>query len=494
MKRISPRNTTKTSKQNKHLTTIMKANKFVAGLLALSAAPFASAATFEVTGATAFRRATIEAVEALFNNDPLNAPFAFAHNRTAGAADYINADFITFKGTLTGYGATTIRCSFNGSIEGLRALAQPGQSGVDGTDGDAFYILESAVTITPTAAGANQIIPGIDVGNPGSNALLNRAEAEMAFSDTDVAISPYNSALFQTIGSPGGLVFSLINSEGGGITNITSQQYNSLLANGVMKKSLFTGLAADATKLVFCSGRNDGSGTRSSYLAEMGYGVANPVQQYLVVRSSGNQILALQAVPAGGTNDITPLTAPVDLGTTSDIAIYHNAGNTVTQLKTSKSTVWGLDQAGNGGAFSGSVLRGHFGLDGNSVRIFDANGANLYDGTPQTDISMVTWITFNDAITARTAGAAICAFNGVSLAGTGDVLTAADLEKVVRGNYTAWNFQQFYYKTGASQTVIDLYTSIHGSVAGGNLGVAGVPSIAFQVGRSEDGGVINDVE
>jgi hypothetical protein len=297
-------------------------------------------------------------------------------------------------------------------------------------------------------------------------------------------------------GSPGGLVFALVASEGSGLSNITSQQYNSLLANGRMPKSLFTGLSADQSKLVFCTGRNDGSGTRSSYLAEMGYGVANPVQQYLVVGSTGNQITAIQVVPAGGTNDTdgNPNNG-VQLNPATDIASFdadQSGGYTqVTQLFTSKSTVWGQDQAGNGGAFSGSVLRGHLALDGDSVRVFDADGFNEFGGVPQTDISLVSWISLNDAITARTGGATICAFNGVTLDVTGNVLTAADREKIVRGNYTAWNFQKFYYLNGADANTISLYTSIFNSVAGGNLGVAGIKNTDFKVGRPLDGGTIN---
>jgi hypothetical protein len=471
----------------------MKANKVLAGLLALSASPLASAATFEVTGATAFRRATIEAIEDLF--DTSGVDFAFAHNRST-ATDYINADFITFKGTITGLGPTVVRCSFNGSIEGLRALAQPGQSGIDGTDGDAWYIKESSVTATPTADGTNQIISGIDVGNPGANANLDRAEAEMAFSDTDVAISPYDPAIMVG-GSPGGLVFSLVASEGAGFSNVTTQQYNSLLSNGRMPKSLFTGLSEDQGKLVFCTGRNDGSGTRSSYLAEMGYGVANPVQQYLVVGSSGNEITALQVVPAGGTNDSdgNPSNG-VQLDPELDIANFDavpgGSFNQVTQLFTSKSTVWGQDQEGNGGAFSGSVLRGHLALNGASVRVFDAEGFNLFDGVPQQNISMVSWISLNDAITARDGGATICSFNGVTLdVNPGKVLSAADRQKIVNGNYTAWNFQKFYYLDGADANTISLYTSIFNSVAGGNLGVAGIKNTEFKVGRPLDGGTIN---
>lgn len=491
MKRLSPRYTTKTRIHTKQHTTIMKANKFIAGLLALSAAPLASAATFEITGATAFRRATIEAVNALYVNSAL--PYSLGHNKSA-ATDFINADFLTFQGTISGLGATTVRLSFNGSIEGLRAIAQPGQSGVDGTNGDAYYIKDSSVTITPALNGAVNANQFITVNaDPSTDTDMDRAVAEMAFSDTDVAISPYNPALF-TGGSPGVLVFSLVSNDGSGITNVTTQQYNSLLKNGFMSKSLFTGLSEDQSKLVFCTGRNDGSGTRSSYLAEMGFGVAKPVQQYLVVSSTPDQVRALQAVPAGGTNDSNGIQSDgVQLPSGSDIKNFNDFVAPIEQLFTSKSTVWGQDVDGNGGAFSGSLLRGHMAMKGDAVRVFDAEGFDQF-GATISGVSLITWVSLNDAITARDGGANICAFNGVSLTvNPGKVLSAADKQKVYNGNYTAWNFQKFYRRPSADANTVTLYNSVFSSVANGNLGVAGLKNTDMKVGRPLDGGVINPI-
>lgn len=469
----------------KHTNRTMKSPKFLTGLLALAFASPAFGLTFEITGATAFRRATIESISALYAAN--GGTWRFVHNR-ATAADYLNADFITYEGTITGLpGTTVIRCAFNGSVEGLRAIAQPGS-------GDASYFKLSALTIPATVAGANQF-------NVSTSGNVETAQAEMAFSDTDVSISPYAaSSQFGFGSSPGVVVFGLVVSEGCPITNVTTQQYNSLLKNGYVPLSNFTGVATDTSK-VFCTGRNDGSGTRSSYLSEMGYGVANPVNQFLVVGSNGNQITALQKVPVNGTNDIDPLTAGVQLDPATDIASFDQvpggAFNQVTQLTTSLSTVWGQNIAGNGGAFSGSVLRGHLALDGDSVTVFDEDGYNLF-GTPQINIGMVSWVSLNDAVTARINGATLAGFNGVSLAVTDAdpepggtfIMTAADKAKIYRGAYSAWNFQKFYYRTGSSAETVTLYNSIFTSVAS-NLGAAGLKNIDMKVGRTDDGGIIN---
>lgn len=475
---------------NNHYTIIMKANKYIAGFLALFAVQSASALTFEITGATAFRRATIESVFKLYDLATGNPVFRYVANN----ATYYNSDFITFEGTVDGLpGTTIIRCSFNGSIEGLRALAQPGTSGAT-SNGNAYYFKTSALSATAVAAGAGTVISA-SVASPSATPELERAEAEMAFSDTDVAISPYFAAAM-TGSSPGAVVFAVCSSDGSGITNVTAQQYNSLLTSGYIKKSFFTGNPLD-TALVFIIGRNDGSGTRSSYLAEMGYGVANPVNQYLVIsRTSTNTstgvTTAIQAVPAGGVNDTDPVTAGVQLP--ADLQAWVTAGNTVTQGTANASVVWGQDQNGNGGASSGSALTLTLAQTGPSVRVFDGNGANLFGGTPQTNISTVTWISVNDAITARTGGANLCSFNGVALDLTGNVMTSADQAKVTNGAYSAWNFQQFYYKDGASTETVDLYNSLFTLIESGSLGVAGIKNSSFNIGRSEDGGVINPFE
>lgn len=462
----------------------MKANKYIAGFLALFAAQAASAATFEITGATAFRAATIESIKALYTAS--GQPFRFSHNATT-EAKFNGADVITFEGTITGAGLganTVVRCSFNGSIEGLRAMAQPGQTGIEGSNGDpSFLKLSTAQTEAATLGGTNIE----NVANSGGN--IERALAEMAFSDTDKAISPY--AGNDMVGaSPGIAVFGLVVSEGAsGITNVTAANYNSLLTNGFVRMSQLTGNSAHDGRKVFCTGRNDGSGTRSSYLTEMGYGAANPVQQYLVVSQNGNQIKAIQNVPVNGTNDSDPITSGVQLPSGSDIKAFDDGPETITQLTTSLSTVWGQNVAGNGGAFSGSVLRGHLALDGDSVTVFDVDGVDFF-GEPQTDIGLVSWISLNDAKEAVANGATLAAFDGVGLTFTSGALTTLDKEKIYNGQYTPWNFQQFYRRFVQDANTGVLYNLIFAAIPN-NLATAGLRNIDMKVGRGGDGGVIN---
>jgi hypothetical protein len=468
---LTPTNNKNTSQQNH----TMKLNKSVLGLLAGSALiSSASAATFEITGATAFRSSTLQSIRALYIAS--GQAFRFGHDG-ANEGAYTGANYVTFEGTINGIpGTTVIRCSFNGSIEGLRALA-------DSPTHDPNFLKLSALTEAAIVGGTNQEA----ISTSGN---LETAQAEMAFSDVDKALSPYAANTTLTGDSVGVVVFGIVASEGASaITNVTSAQYRSLLFNGYMPLSYFTGVAADDNRLIFCTGRNDGSGTRTSYMTEVGFGVTNTVQQFLVIGSEVNQITALQTVPQGGVN--------ADLSGT-DLDGFDAQPNTagtqaITQLATSASTVWGQDLPGNGGAFSGSVLRGHLGLDGDSVNVFDADGFNLF-GTPRTNIGLVSYISLNDAVSARTAGATICSFNGVSLAvnGPSNTMTDADKSKVYEGNYTAWNFQQFYRKTTADANTISLYNSLAAAIPG-TLGSAGLAKTAMQCARSADGGIINPI-
>lgn len=461
----------------------MKSSKLITGLFAATALVTQSyGAVFEITGATAFRKATIQSIHSMYVAS--GQPFRFAHNKAS--ADYENADLITFEGTVnvSGLGPNTvIRCSFNGSIEGLRAIAESPTHDPD-------FVKLSALTVTPAVGGANQPLTLVDNKVPAEH--LEKAEAEIAFSDTNKAISPYAAyPMAPTSASVGVVVFSMLASDGSTLENVTTQQYNSLLENGIVPKSMFTGDPTDLDKFVVCTGRNDGSGTRSSYLAEMGWGVANPVQQFLVVGESStlDRFTAIQRVPAGGVN----IPAGSDLAN-FDVDPDSAGHQAASALATSASTVWGQDVDGNGGAFSGSVLRGHMLRKGTGVRVFDVDGSDLYGEDVQADL--VTWLSLNDAVTARNGGAKILAFNGVKLndiATSGSSMSTADRNKVYYGAYTAWNFQQMVRRTTADAATVTLYNEIKNAIPS-NLANAGLTIPSMQVLRALDGGPISPKE
>jgi len=254
---------------------------------------------------------------------------------------------------------------------------------------------------------------------------------------------------------------------------------------------MFTGNASDTTN-VFLTGRNDGSGTRTTYMAETGVGITTEIKQYITVDSSSTALEAIQLVPAGGVNDSDSITNGIQLPTGSDIKAYVDGGQSVTQLVANASTVWGQDTAGNGGYSSGSTLRTDMGKTGASgVTVFDAAGADAFGAPVRVDL--VTWLSLNDAVTARGNGAIFCAYNGVKLddiAASGSTMSVADKAKVANGLYTAWGYQQMYRRgditTGDAVTV---YNGIKTNIAS-NLAAAGIAIADMNVNRSFDGGTV----
>jgi hypothetical protein len=272
----------------------------------------------------------------------------------------------------------------------------------------------------------------------------------------------------------------MMTNDGSPITNVTAQQFRALAAAGLQPLSMFTGNASDATN-VFLTGRNDGSGTRTTYLAETGAGITTLIKQYLVVDSTSTAIKAIQEVPAGGVNN--PFHA--------DMTAYVNGGGNITQLAANASTVWGQNVDGNGGYSSGSTLRTDMGKTGASgVTVFSAGGNNTYGETVRADL--VTWLSLNDAVNARAAGAIVCGYNGVKLDGfsSNGTMSADDKAKVTNGLYTAWSYQQMYRRNditaGDAKTVYDAIKSNIGA----NLAAAGIPTGDMAAFRSFDGGTV----
>lgn len=435
----------------------MKPTTFIAGLSALALATTANAdVTVNVTGATAFRAASLLSIKAKYVAS--GQPFKFAHDQaTAGGTTFSGATRAIFIGTFPGVsGTTTIRCCFTGSVEGVRALV-PVADPLPPT----YY--QSTLLGATTA-----IVGGAELANQGSTGAAS-ATSHIAFSDVSKAVTPFASLPLQPSNSAAGvIVFTMATNEGSAVTNVTTQQFRALLTGGFQPLSMFTGNAAD-TSNVFATGRNDGSGTRSVYLAETGFGVANAVKQYVTNVSTSTALTTIQLVPAGGLN------TPALPG----------------QSAANASTVWGQDIGGNGGYNSGSTLRTDMGKTGTAVTVLDDNGDDSFGAPVRADL--VTWLSVNDAVTARNNGAIFCGYNGVKLDGiaaSGTALSAADKAKVTEGSYTAWSYEQMYRRNDiTSGDIVTVYDGIKASIPA-NLGAAGIALTDMKVGRPFDGGVV----
>lgn len=435
----------------------MKPNAFITGLSVLALATTAYAdVDVTVTGATAFRAATLASIKAKYVAS--GAAFKFAHDQTSsGGTVYTGATRAIFIGTFPGVtGTTTIRCCFTGSVEGIRALTSV-------TDPLPPTYYQTALLASTTA-----IVGGAELANQGTTGAAV-ATSDIAFSDVTKASTPYaNEAMLPATPAAGVIVFTMLTNEGSTIANVTAQQFRALMTKGNQPLSLFTGVAADVSN-VFATGRNDGSGTRTTYLAETGYGISNTVKQYVTIASTSTALGTIQLVPAGGVNS-PPLTG---------------------QLVANASTVWGQNVDGNGGYNSGSTLRTDMGKTGASVTVLDEAGADAYGAPVRADL--VTFLSLSDAVSARGNGAIFCGYDGVKLDGiaaSGSSMSAADKAKVTNGSYTAWGYENMYRRsTITSGDKLAVYDGIKAAIPS-NLGSAGVALSDMNVGRETDGGTV----
>ena len=393
-----------------------------------------------ITGASAFRQATLRTIKAKFDSaGALGTSYSFAHDKSAGGTNYDGSTRSVWKGTFPGVaGTTTIRCNFTGSVEGIRAVALGGSY-------NETYLTDAALT----AAGENG----------SKTSPTSQMEAKFAFSDVRQSSTPITSPVLSP-GDPrvGVVTFTMLANQSAPVdlTNVTAQQARALLSQGYQPLSLFTGKTGDENdNYVFAVGRNDGSGTRTLYLAEIGYGITNPVNQYVATSAAGDAVNTIQLTPAG--------------------SAY-------------KSTVWGYDMDGNGGYASGSNVRDDMGRTTDSVTVLDAQGSELLAGSP---VYLLTWLSTGDAKTAVANGARTLAYNGVSVDPANAPLSAEDQLKVTTGQYTAWGYENLYYNGSLSSDENTVYSEIVAGIPSliGSSG-AGIPMSAMAVSRSDDGGTV----
>jgi hypothetical protein len=419
----------------------MNIKHLVAGAMALAVTSSAMAqTTITVTGATAFRQATVRAIYDAYNsvspglNGLANASFNVAYDFTGNnLSQLIASNRATFRGTFPGIsGTTVIQTSFNGSAEGLNAIA--------GNNNPSFLTV-AAVTNSGTFQG-------------GTTNLTENKRPKFSFSDVYQSSTPVDNEVLNPVGASavGVVTFAMIANEGAPAnwTNVTFQQARALWSQGIQRLRLFTGVTNDTTR-VFATGRNDGSGTRASYLSEWQYGVAETVQQYITLNAAAGTnatgIIGITAVPEDGRGQGTPF----DTGSTNNA-----------------STLWGNTTVGNGGFSSSSALRTVMGLPSTNVTVWD--GAD--DSEPvleNANILLLTWLSTADSVQAAAAGAKILAYNGVQvtpLASTnpanylGKGFNEADFNKIARGTYSAWNYQHLYYSGSLSPNETLWYNSM----------------------------------
>jgi hypothetical protein len=365
-----------------------------------------------LTGATAFRAASNNTLLQLLGGVGVTQ-YAFT-----GTQGLDGSNRAIFKGTI---GSThyIVRTSWSGSTAGIRDLA----------DASAIQFLTVDNTMSTS---------GINLGATGQPApTFENAVARWAFSDVDKLLSTRPNAPLG--GGPVGVVpFMFIMGEGGsGMNNMTDQVHNALWSQGQLS-AVFLGGDPDLT--VLATGRNDGSGTRATILAETGYGAFTRLIQY-------------------------------------------NATFTGDRLTGSLGAVSEFDNEGNGGHGSNSGVRDLLTRD-NSTMTFDGE---------EVDAVFCSYLTISDALSATGyneatgewtpgdgEGAIPMTYNGVRYSEA----------NVKNGAYTLWGYQQLYQGVSATSVENTFDAALRAAVPA-NMGTAGIPIPDMNVTRfGGDGGVV----
>jgi hypothetical protein len=242
----------------------------------------ATATHIYITGSTAFRGATIKAIEAC-----LSPGFNYAaYKESASFAPYVTArqtaGYINYYGNLAADGAcVVIKCAWSGSEAGYQDVVK---------------------CTTQKEGFMDDTIGGFGVANIDSTAAVpNTSDShavDIAMSDTSQPFSKpaSRSPVIANICKAGIIPFVWVknaqtaadisaNADYNDLVNVTHPQLRVAIQTG-SKLSLFTG-KPDQNKYVYVAGRDNNSGTRANALLDLGYPVTQPVGQTIIGGATG---------------------------------------------------------------------------------------------------------------------------------------------------------------------------------------------------------------
>ncbi|MBE2282454.1 MAG: hypothetical protein IAE77_03210 [Prosthecobacter sp.] len=403
--------------------------KYSAIALALFTAQQTSAVDIVVTGSTAFRSSTHNAIINMMGGAP-SVRIAHSH-----ASSLSSANQSTFKGSIPGItGDVYVFCSWSGSATGVIAVA--GTTPVSVVPAATV----DAVTLGTTQAGAaasttkTPRIAFSDVYKESTSA------ASASLTNQNMAVIPFRFLRNRVdAGDPNGNNAAIAQ-----FTNVTAQHFRAVYGNSSQPLSLFTGDPNHFT-LVLPMGRDNGSGTRITVMAETKYGIGTPVVQWKGLSTTGS---------AGS-------------GTLNSAQIWAVGDGTGSTL------------AGNGGYSSGGTLVTNLGLTSNNFTGYDSDGVTEAIG-PGEEVIILGYAGLSDASAAITSGAIALKYEGF------DYSAAA----VQNGQYTLWGYLHAYYPTlNADETTFKNAVATQFSNAG-TLGSNGITLSSMNVSRQTDGAVV----
>ena len=274
----------------------MKASKLIlASFLALAAVVNMASAqvVIRITGSTAYRSATYQAIQ-----DTLNAGFTVGW---VGTGTLSGATEAIFHGTTkTTNIAVTIKTGFSGSVGGVFSLTKG--NGIPDPTASPAITAGFLVDGTPTSVlpGTANVPATFEV--PAAPAAADKAGfPNVALSDSFQSSTPDKTpTLTDTIVGVVPFEWARNNGSPATITNVTNQLGNAVLNLGSLPQYQFDNGAA-ATP-IFVTGRNFDSGTRLCAFAETGFGINNPPSQLDSTQATANHIAGGAWVAGAGGN------------------------------------------------------------------------------------------------------------------------------------------------------------------------------------------------
>lgn len=379
-------------------------SKLLTALTLLASVQMASAYDVVITGSTAARTTTL-------NTLLLNTFDAAPSYIWTGDADFTKSSKALFTGNIGGT-AARVMCSWSGSATGIQDVAQQNN----------IVVIDPSTTITSN----------IFVDSPATTT----AKPQFAMSDVFQASTAFTSpALVNTnafvvefvfIANPG--------SATAGITNMTPQLMNKLYTapQGVLR-SYITGNSAH-TEYVLGTGRDSGSGTRVTALAETGYGVTTAVQNWRLKDNS------------------TAVTG-VMLWPDSNTGFGSKEGLSTNNI------------VGNGGYNSGGEIARILTLPSTNPGYYDSTDTTW--STNQEDLGQVYLISYVGVSDKKTANEAMT-YCGA----------AYSSDNIREGKYTFWSYEHLYDKgsltTGEAAFKAKLVAGIPSNLSIGSISSSGM--------------------
>jgi hypothetical protein len=418
-----------------------------AGLLALAMASAASAVTLHITGSTAFRGATMTAVEHLMIAGGTSYKATFYSGD--GSASLNGANIAILTGTISGT-AVTVKAHWTGSTGGIQSVVQ----GI----ADSNWLADATLTggNLTSITGAAATIPSLS-GNTDAASV-----AEVTMEDSHQASTGF-TAIPLTETRVGVIVFEWVINNGAPatVTNITPNQVQSLVS-GVTFLSQFTGDSADSATAVYALGRNFDSGTRLSELAETGVGVFGSVQQVLATISGTvgvtGSISALSLYPAE-----TVLGIPFEAGQSG-----YSSGGTVGKIMATPGSNAGTVAGDQGPGW----LIAYLGRNDATAAVNHLTGGNATNTAHR--------LTFNG----------VADWTGGTSTISGGEGAAVNNTPVTEGLYSAWEYEFLAYPASIASPQKTVADAIANQIITTDASASGVALSAMHVSKPLEGGVI----